>query len=256
MLDLEYEDEECLKKNMSLDVQNQIKDLLKNNNLYDPCSDETTVDIIRKIIISLCDEKSTLDGPKDIEGYDNLADLDGFDLDDFMIDKQDFDDALEGEMIDQLLSCATIFGENMNPCEEKLVIQHPWAAYQIWLNSFTAENWTKDKFGVNGFGDCSDAFRHTLFNAMNTQSVGANLALEFSEAHECGDTANDSKMDTHNNAVGHQIGINFPDVPTSVLIDRVCDKLEAGILEVLVPDLDGKLSKNSIITSSIECKCK
>ena len=59
------------------------------------------------------------------------------------------------------------------------------------------------------------------------------MVVKFCEVHECNDSSNDSKMDTHNNAVGHQIGQNFMDAPIEVLVNKVCDKLAAGQLKIL-----------------------
>jgi len=142
---------------------------------------------------------------------------------------------------------------DINPCEEELIAKYPVAAFKIWANSKHAENYTIKKFGRNGWLDCSDAFRHTLFNAMNTLDVGVLLAKKFSDTHECGETDNDSVMDIYNNSVGHTIGVTYNNLPIEVIIDRVCDKLAAGQLKILT-DAETKDPSAPLISSN-GCKC-
>lgn len=75
---------------------------------------------------------------------------------------------------------------------------------------------TERKFGYNGLGDRSDAFRHGIWNAEMTVLIGKEKAELFATAHEDKDvTGNESDgypktshrdMDLHNNEVGRAIG--------------------------------------------------
>jgi len=60
--------------------------------------------------------------------------------------------------------------------EKTLLKSNPEIVPQLIENRAIAEDETKKSFGGNFRNDESDAFRHTLFNALNTQSFGADLA--------------------------------------------------------------------------------
>jgi len=107
-------------------------------------------------------------------------------------------------------------------------------------NRKIAEDKTKENFGDNFANDESDAFRHALFNALNTQSLGEDLAKELGDAHEklddpekLKDEANPIKMDLFNNAQGREIGKDNPDASVDELTKIVEDKRNTGELRVL-----------------------
>ena len=142
----------------------------------------------------------------------------------------------------------------MNECEAQLVKEYPLEAYTIFKNSKTANNVTQLRFEGQGLDfhlDCADAFRHCYFNALNAQDVGRNIALLFSNAHECGGTNNDAQMDYFNNNEGHRIGQAFPNSSPFVIADRTCDRLKEGNLKVLEDDDD----PDSALVSSFNCSC-
>ncbi len=95
--------------------------------------------------------------------------------------------------------------KDITPEELALTLQYPDAAFKINRNAGTAQAETINRFGSNGLNDKSDAFRHTFWLAINTKSVGAFLALAFSNAHETDTPAKfqlEKQMDLHNNSVG------------------------------------------------------
>ena len=152
---------------------------------------------------------------------------------------------------EKLINTSQILGLPINPCEEVLIRLYPFQAMKVLINSNDAMDKTIEIFGYNSTNDCSDAFRHVFFNAINTQDVGRDIAKQFSDAHECNQKDNSSYMDLHNNAKGHIIGSSFPNALYSILVDRVCDNLESGALRVLeIPN-----DNNSSIISSINCNC-
>jgi len=163
-------------------------------------------------------------------------------------------DNFEEEAWKLILEDFTVFNEPGNPCEEELVLEYPVQAYKIWINSKAAQSMTEERFagqGMDNHLDCADAFRHAFFNALNAIDVGEDIALLFSDAHECGGTDNDANMDYHNNSEGHKIGINFPNVGPNVIADRVCDYLEGGQLKILTDEND----PDSPLINSNSCMC-
>lgn len=101
--------------------------------------------------------------------------------------------------------------------EKKLIIRYPFDALKVNQAKDVATSQTELKFGYNGLGDKSDAFRHGIWNAKMTILIGAEKAELFATAHEDKNTTGiesdgyskveHKNMDLHNNAVGRQIGI-------------------------------------------------
>jgi RHS repeat-associated protein len=85
-----------------------------------------------------------------------------------------------------------------------------------------------------------DAFRHTIWNAMNARDVGADDAEPFATRHETGSDANDPmsveydpiaiQMDLHNNAIGRRIGAANPSSTDQELVNLVNQALANGEL--------------------------
>jgi hypothetical protein len=100
--------------------------------------------------------------------------------------------------------------------EKKLCIRYPFDALKVNTAKNIATSKTEAKFGFNGLGDRSDAFRHGIWNAEMTILIGKEKAELFATAHEDKDvTGNESDgypktahrdMDLHNNEVGRRIG--------------------------------------------------
>lgn len=100
--------------------------------------------------------------------------------------------------------------------EKKLCIRYPFDALKVNTAKNIATSQTEEKFGTNGLGDRSDAFRHGLWNAEMTVLIGKDKAELFATAHEDKDvTGTESDgypktshrdMDLHNNEIGREIG--------------------------------------------------
>ena len=100
--------------------------------------------------------------------------------------------------------------------EKKLCIRYPFDALKVNTAKNIATSQTEAKFGGNGLGDRSDAFRHGIWNAEMTILIGREKAELFATAHEDKDvTGNESDgypktahrdMDLHNNEAGRAIG--------------------------------------------------
>ncbi|WP_425390528.1 DUF6973 domain-containing protein [Ekhidna sp.] len=137
-------------------------------------------------------------------------------------------------------------GEDQNPCEVALIIEYPSQAYKIHQNVSKAYAKTIELFGHNSRNDCSDAFRHAYFNMINAIDVGASVAREFGEAHECDSSDElETDMDLHNNDVGINVATFNPGVPEDHLVSHLLEKLYDGELLVI-----SNLDRNNMTTSS------
>lgn len=100
--------------------------------------------------------------------------------------------------------------------EKKLCIRYPFDALKVNKAKNIATDQTTRKFGKNGLGDRSDAFRHGIWNAEMTVLIGKEKAELFATAHEDKDVSGNEAdgypktahrdMDLHNNEVGRNIG--------------------------------------------------
>lgn len=61
---------------------------------------------------------------------------------------------------------------SLTDSEKKLVIRYPFDALKVNTSKNIAINQTELKFGKNGLGDRSDAFRHGIWNAEMTILIG------------------------------------------------------------------------------------
>lgn len=132
--------------------------------------------------------------------------------------------------------------KHLTECEKALVKQYPFCALEMNINKNTARNMTIARFGVNGRNECSDAFRHALFNGLNTRSCGSNVANLFGVAHECETPASqvsEREMDLFNNAVGRNIVNSNPGIGLIDLMDNICNEIALGNLKILSDPLIG-----------------
>lgn len=139
----------------------------------------------------------------------------------------------------------------LNECEKMLTKNNPLCALSIYANRQTAEYYTILYFGINGHNVCSDAFRHALFNALNSQSCSLSLAKDFADAHEvCNGQVMgpqlEATMDLSNNEVGRNIQVNNPTASPDDLPDLILTELSQGNLQYIYP----RSVKNKIISTS------
>lgn len=138
---------------------------------------------------------------------------------------------------------------SLTDSEKKLCIRYPFAALKVNTAKNIATSKTESKFGMNGLGDRSDAFRHGIWNAEMTILIGKEKAELFATAHEDKDvTGNESDgypkaahrdMDLHNNAVGREIGEDNNKATEEEMADS---KYIKGALELVnLPYRDKKL---------------
>ena len=121
----------------------------------------------------------------------------------------------------------------LTEAEKKLLIRYPLDALKVNDAKNIATRQTERKFGHNGLGDRSDAFRHGIWNAEMTILIGAEKAELFATAHEEKDTTGvepdghtkveHKNMDLHNNNVGREIGLAHPDLSEEQMADYIYD---------------------------------
>jgi len=142
----------------------------------------------------------------------------------------------------------------LRPAELALINENWYAAWEIEENVTVTDAEMIRIFGSHQDNACSNAFRHALFNALNAQDVGADLAKQFGDAHEDipGNTNNNAIMDFHNNAVGIIVGSRISVGPSiAPVVSAICAELAAGNLLVLVDPTD----ITSATTDSSGCSC-
>ena len=116
--------------------------------------------------------------------------------------------------------------------EKRLCVRYPFDALKVTTAKNIATSQTELKFGYNGLGDWSDAFRHGMWNAEMTVLIGKEKAELFATAHEDKDvTGNESDgypkvvhrdMDLHNNEIGRNIGEKNREVSEDEMADLIC----------------------------------
>ncbi|MBN7811052.1 hypothetical protein J0A68_08800 [Algoriphagus sp. H41] len=148
----------------------------------------------------------------------------------------------------------------LNPCEKELIRSDPKYAADaivIYLNMIEAESKTIETFGINGWNDCSDAFRHAYWNALMTRSNGVASAALFGTAHECvvSNPNLENQMDLHNNNIGRTIASNNPSLSNSDIVGQILNSITNGELRIisnLAPS--GRITLNSTLVSSLSCQ--
>jgi len=239
----------CIKNLASLNDKDALLDFYNNTTLIDPCTGE---EIDKDEIFSgLCTS-----GEMSLAGLN--AALDGVDY----ITKEQknkIENILDGIDLDINDLCEDGPEYELNSCEKLLLNRYPSAKMGLLASGYAAQQWTDFKFGYNGRNDCSDAFRHALLNALSTFYLGADIAKEFGDAHECDNTPDlhlEGEMDLHNNAMGRSIYNSLPKpnngaLPTHVISAEICERLENGDLKVFsVPS-----NNQSPLVPSNNCKC-
>lgn len=125
----------------------------------------------------------------------------------------------------------------LTEAEKKLCIRYPFDALKVNKAKDIATNQTEKKFGENGLGNRSDAFRHGIWNAEMTILIGKEKAELFATAHEDKDVSgNESdgfpktahkEMDLHNNEVGRNIGETHSGASEDELADIIYEDINS-----------------------------
>ena len=137
----------------------------------------------------------------------------------------------------------------MKKTEKSVAADNLYAMYKLQKsdNKGKAERFAENS-GLGGLHNGKgDAFRHSLFNALNTQTVGKDVTKKLGDAHEedrPGQPANEKKMDLNNNEVGRDIAESNPDASIMDLATKLLDKMENG--EMLTLDSKGNITKSKL----------
>jgi RHS repeat-associated protein len=115
---------------------------------------------------------------------------------------------------------------------------NPWSTLKIHIsgNREIAEKVAENSPLPGLHNGPADALRHALFNALNTQEVGEEIAKAFGDAHEedrPGQPAQEKIMDLHNNEVGRKLAKESPSSNPLTLAEKLIEKIEAGDLMML-----------------------
>ncbi|WP_409029386.1 RHS repeat domain-containing protein [Gracilimonas sediminicola] len=141
----------------------------------------------------------------------------------------------------------------VNDAEAKVIkrnLHRGLTLYQTGARREVAEKLSQNS-GLKGpRGGAQDALRHSLFNAMNTQTLGAGLTKQLGDAHEEGQTPQiEVEMDLFNNAIGREVGENNPLATPKQLANILLNKMKDGELKVIV---NGELVKSSMSEKDYE----
>lgn len=128
--------------------------------------------------------------------------------------------ASDGMSIQQLYSYSSMIPQeaaHMNPYEKQLCDQNAWRCAQFLQAGYLASSYSGTDLQWQNYGinNEKDAFRHSLWNAIMTLSIGYNDAKAFADAHEYGSPSQvqggvGQQMDFHNNAVGRNVAAYLP----------------------------------------------
>ena len=126
---------------------------------------------------------------------------------------------------------------NLNSEERALALKHPIQAVKVYNCASKATDATIAYYGINGWQDNSDAFRHCCWNALMKSAMSKNDANTWATAHEADSSGIDKDMDLFNNSVGRSIDVS--DKNDSEIYEAVKGKVSDGSCRRIV---DGELA--------------
>lgn len=154
------------------------------------------------------------------------------------LDVKTFTKVIENKLVTERSLQARGIGDIWNSLtseEKKLVIRYPFDALKVNNAKDIATTQTMNKFGYNGLGDRSDAFRHAMWNAKMTILIGEDKAELFATAHEEKDISGiepdgfskveHKEMDLHNNSIGRKIASSNTGVSEDELSDIIYNNI-------------------------------
>ena len=119
-------------------------------------------------------------------------------------------------------------------------IWSPWDSEYVYENS-EASSKSARYSGLTGQRDgLADAYRHTLWNALNTRDIPYNKAKNAADKHEEANGNGDpkaSKMDYHNNYYGRQLGVKCKGLTNDEVGEKVMEAIKNGELLVIKGNL-------------------
>ena len=98
--------------------------------------------------------------------------------------------------------------------------------------------------GEGSKGGKTDAYRHAMWQALNTQSIGEEMTRKWSDAHEYSTPRDELEthlvMDIHNNDIGIEIGKLYPDASPEQLDKIIKQSIDNGNMIIIEKDPKGK----------------
>ena len=126
------------------------------------------------------------------------------------------------------------------------MLRNAYSFTKVGMDATNAGNTAEQRHKDGKKGGKQDAFRHTYWQALNTQDAGEKYARDFSDSHEYptpSNETNDILMDIHNNDVGIEIGKNNPNASPEELQKIIDDKMKNG--DLIIMDKNGNLTKSN-----------
>ena len=135
---------------------------------------------------------------------------------------------------------------SLNPQEKHILLYDIrfLTAISVNKNANVAASMAKQAYSGKGSkGGKTDAYRHTMWQALNVQSIGEKMTRKWSDAHEYGtpldELSTDLIMDIHNNDVGIEIGKQNPKATYEQLDKIIKQRIENGDMIVIEKDKNG-----------------
>ncbi len=135
---------------------------------------------------------------------------------------------------------------SLNATERALALKHPIQALKVYQCANKATDATIAYYGINGWQDNSDAFRHCCWSALMKSAMNESDADVWATAHEADSSGIDKEMDLFNNAVGRSIDVadksdsQIYEMVKAKVVDGNCRRIVDGDL---VPTNDTGLIK-------------
>jgi RHS repeat-associated protein len=126
--------------------------------------------------------------------------------------------------------------KELTPAEKEIIKQNPKIVFALLNNRQIAEKLTNEYFpNASAWNDFADAFRHAIFNALNTVSFGDNLTMQLGYAHEFfpNNPSLEFRMDIYNNAIGRYYGNIYSYVSVSELGKVIYNATIRGELRII-----------------------
>lgn len=122
------------------------------------------------------------------------------------------------------------------PIEGWLAVTSPKEALKVNESADRAILRAAKHFGANRSDDESDAFRHFVWSALNTQAIGFKLAEKFLEAHEsCVTEEAGQEMDRVNNTRGIEFVKAHPKISEDEIVQEAIKRIRERKLVVIRP---------------------
>ena len=125
---------------------------------------------------------------------------------------------------------------SLNATERALALKHPIQALKVYQCANKATDATIAYYGINGWQDNSDAFRHCCWSALMKSAMNESDADVWATAHEADSSGIDKEMDLFNNAVGRSIDVadksdsQIYEMVKAKIVDENCSRIVDGDL--------------------------